>query len=221
MIPPFVIAIDGPAASGKGTLGLRLANHFHCHYLDTGSLYRLVAKKLLDAGIDLDDREKAVAIAKNLESEDLQMTGLREEAVGQAASYVSSKPEVRQALIEFQRKIARQPEGAVLEGRDIGTVICPDADIKLFIVADIESRAERRYKELLKYGKRVIYRDVLADLKERDMRDQGRDVAPLQPASDAYKLDTTEMNADEVFSEVLAHIASHVTSSSCDLGDRV
>lgn len=213
MIPPFIIAIDGPAASGKGTLARRLAQHFHCHYLDTGSLYRVVGRKMLDAGVDLSNKESAIRLAGSIEHEDLQLPDLREESVGKAASIISSIPEVRQALMEFQKKIAHQPEGAVLEGRDIGTVICPDANIKIFIMADVASRAKRRFKELQKREKKVIYEDVLADLEQRDQRDINREAAPLKAAEDAYILDTTAMNADEVFSHVLAYIASRVSPS--------
>jgi cytidylate kinase len=192
----MIIAIDGPAASGKGTLGKRLAAHFGLRHLDTGLIYRAVAKALLDAGHAPDDRERAIAAAKALDPAQFDEKALKRHAIGEAASIVSAVPEVRAALLAFQRDFAAAPPGAVLDGRDIGTVIAPDADVKIFVVAAPEERARRRAAELNADGHRVNEADVLADILRRDARDRNRAVAPLVPAADAHLLDTTHLAID-------------------------
>jgi cytidylate kinase len=190
----MIIAIDGPAASGKGTLGKRLAAHFGLRHLDTGLIYRAVAKALIDAGCAPDDREHAIAAAKALDPTRFDETALKSHAVGEAASIVSAIPEVRAALLAFQRDFAATPPGAVLDGRDIGTVIAPDADVKIFVVADPKERARRRAAEMKADGQRVDEAAVLADILRRDERDRSRAVAPLKPAPDAHLLDTTALD---------------------------
>ncbi len=201
----MIIAIDGPAAAGKGTLARRIAEAFGFAYLDTGSLYRATAKKVLDQAIDPDDEQGCTVVALNLTPEDLDVAGLRIEEVGQAASKVSAIPGVRSALLRFQRDIAANPPGgkagAVLDGRDIGTVVCPDADVKLFVTASTEVRAERRFKELREAGEDAIYARVLEEMRERDARDTNRAVAPLKPAEDATVIDTSGLDADQVFEQ--------------------
>lgn len=208
----MIIAIDGPAAAGKGTLARRLAEHLNLAYLDTGLLYRATGKRVLDTGGDPDDGVAATSAARSLAPKDLQADGLRSEEVGQAASKVSAVPEVRSALLAFQRTFATIPppefSGAVLDGRDIGTVVCPEADIKVFITATDEVRAERRLKELQARGDDVIYARVLEDMRQRDARDRSRDIAPLEPASDAHVIDTSDLNADEVFEKALGFVGS-------------
>jgi 3-phosphoshikimate 1-carboxyvinyltransferase len=203
-----LIAIDGPAASGKGTLARRLADALGLVYLDTGSLYRAVGMKLIYSNQDPHNKEAAIEAARNINLNDLQNPRLRQERIGNAASIVSAIPEVRQALLDFQHKIAASPEGAVLDGRDIGTVICPDADVKLFITANLEARTKRRHRELSGEGVTVVYESVLEDLKERDERDSKRSAAPLVPAADALIIDTSHLSADAVFANVLAIVKS-------------
>lgn len=207
----MIIAVDGPVAAGKGTLARRLAAALDLAYLDTGSIYRAVAARLLAAGADPTDPAAASAMAEALVAEDLERGDLRSEDVGQAASIVSSQKAVRQALLAFQRDFAQQPpdgkSGAVLDGRDIGTVVCPDADIKFFITASPEARAMRRHKELRERGEESIYPRVLENLKARDARDSARAVAPLKAANDAITLDTTDMAIDAAFSAILAVIS--------------
>ena len=206
-----VIAIDGPAAAGKGTLARRLAQRLGFAYLDTGLIYRAVARRVLDAGLDPRDAAAAEAEAKALTAADLLRPGLRDEATGNAASVVAAVPGVRAALLAFQRRFAAAPpdgaRGAVLDGRDIGTVVCPEARAKLFLTASPEARAERRHQELLARGEASIYAAVLADVKARDERDSGRSTAPLKPAADALILDTTALDADAVLAVVLDHLA--------------
>ncbi len=201
-----VIAIDGPAASGKGTLARRLADYYGYAYLDTGSLYRAVAMKVVYGGHDPHDEAAAVAAAGNLQDHDLANPKLRQEHVGNAASVISAMPKVRELLLDYQRRFAERPEGAVLDGRDIGTVVCPDADFKVFMTASLEARAERRHRELQGQGIEVVYESVLEDLRERDERDSARKNAPLKAADGAVLLDTTYMKADEVFDEMIKHI---------------
>ncbi|SDN14016.1 cytidylate kinase [Methylobacterium phyllostachyos] len=198
---PLVIAIDGPAASGKGTLAKRLADHYGLPHLDTGLLYRAVALALLDAGLSLDDREAAARAAEALDPEKLDDPRLRERAMGEAASRVSAVPEVRAGLLLWQRRFAADPQGAVLDGRDIGTVVCPEAEVKLFITASSEERARRRHRELAGRGETASFAAILADIEARDARDAGRAAAPLRMAGDAVRLDTTELDADAAFDE--------------------
>ena len=206
----MIIAIDGPAAAGKGTLARRLADHLNLAYLDTGLLYRATGLGVLRAGADPEDPVAAESAARKLSPEHLQDPELREDTTAQAASKVAAVPGVRAALLDFQRAFAKNPpkgrRGAVLDGRDIGTVVCPHADVKLFVVASVEARAQRRLKELRERGLDAIETRVLQDMKERDARDSGRDVAPLVSADDALTLDTTEMDPDAVFAAALAHI---------------
>lgn len=196
----MIIAIDGPAASGKGTLGKRLAAHYDLRHLDTGLIYRAVAKALLDAGRRPDDVASAVAAAKALDPARFDEIALKTPAVGEAASVVSAIPELRAALVAFQRDFAAKPPGAVLDGRDIGTVICPDADCKIFVTATPEVRAARRAAEYRGknqgLGKAIDEATVLADILKRDERDQNRVAAPLKQAPDAHLLDTTHLDID-------------------------
>lgn len=213
--PYPVIAIDGPAASGKGTLARRVARHLGFAYLDTGLLYRAVGVAVVRAGHDPADAAAATRAARALHPEDgavLADPDLRADAAAQAASKVAAVPEVRAALLDFQRRFAAEPpnghKGVVLDGRDIGTVVCPDADAKLFITASVEVRAERRLKELLERGIAAIYADVLEDMRNRDARDSQRAVAPLRPAVDAFVLDTSLLDAGPAFDAALAFIRS-------------
>jgi len=202
-VPAFVVAIDGPAASGKGTLARRLAAHFNFAHLDTGRLYRATAFLVLAEGANPADPARAEAAARHIDSTLLNDRRLLSEEVAQASSVVAAIPAVRTALLAFQRDFAAHPpapfRGAVLDGRDIGTAVCPDATVKLFVTASPEARAERRLRELRERGATVIYGDVLQDMKERDARDSGRRVAPLAAAPDAVTIDTTGLNADQVF----------------------
>jgi cytidylate kinase len=209
----MIVAIDGPAASGKGTLARRLARHFNLAYLDTGLLYRAVALGVLQSGRDPADAAAATEAAKGVRPEDLGRPALREERVAAAASKVAVHPGVRQALLDFQRSFARHPPagtaGAVLDGRDIGTVICPEPDVvKLFIHAAVEARAMRRLKELQEKGVPAIHSAALQDMKERDARDANRGLAALKKAPDAFDLDTSNLDADQVFAAALRFIES-------------
>ena len=192
----MIIAIDGPAASGKGTLGKRLAAHYHFRHLDTGVIYRAVAKALLDTGADPTDEERAVAAALELDPEKFGHPSLKTRAIGEAASLVSVFPRVREALLTFQRQFAAEPPGAVLDGRDIGTVICPDADVKIFVVADPVVRARRRTLEARARGEEADELVVLADILKRDERDRNRRVAPLKAAADAHELDNSHLDIE-------------------------
>ena len=192
----MIIAIDGPAASGKGTLGKRLAAHYGLRHLDTGLIYRAVAKALIDAGHALDDRDRAGATARALDPERFDEVALKGHAVGEAASIVSAVAEVRTALVALQRDFAAMPPGAVLDGRDIGTVICPQAEVKIFVTAAPEVRAARRQAELAALGETADEAVILADILRRDARDESRAVAPLKPAPDAHVLDTTALDVD-------------------------
>ena len=193
----FVVAVDGPAASGKGTIATRLGAAYGLPVLDTGLLYRAVGVLTEQAGGDLDDAAAAAQTAAQLSAGQLGDPALRTRAAGEAASRVAVHPQVRQALFDFQRTFAAQPGGALLDGRDIGTVIAPDAAAKLFVTAAPEVRAERRWKQLTANGEPVSFDDVLADIRIRDARDSGRDAAPLKPAEDAVLLDTSQMTIDE------------------------
>ncbi|MFL2769760.1 MAG: (d)CMP kinase [Rhodospirillaceae bacterium] len=206
-----VIAIDGPAASGKGTLARKLAAHFGLRHLDTGSLYRAVGLSILKAGQDPADEDHAVAAVKSLDLGKFDPAELRSEAAGIAASQVASLPSVRAELLDFQRKFAVTPDsgfrGAILDGRDIGSVVCADsADIKIFVEANLEVRITRRIKELQDRGESFNERQVRTDMESRDARDRDRSISPLKPAADARRLDTTGLNADEAFASALALI---------------
>lgn len=191
-----IIAIDGTFASGKGTLGKALAAHYGLDYLDTGKLYRATAKRVLDAGGDVENAEDGTRAAKSISPEELSDPILKSGPIGAAASKVSVHPDVRAALLAFQRSFAAA--GGVLDGRDIGTVICPDADVKLYVTATQIERAQRRHKELTGYGEDLSVEDVLSQLIERDTRDTTRAEAPLKPAEDAHLLDTTGLTIAEV-----------------------
>jgi cytidylate kinase len=195
----MIIAVDGPAASGKGTLGKRLAAHYRLRHLDTGLIYRAVARAILEAGHRLDDVDEAVRTAKALDPAAFKESELKRHAISEAASVISAIPQVRAAVLAFQRDFGSTGEGAVLDGRDIGTVIFPDADIKIFVTATPEVRARRRLAELARAGERIDYADVLTDILDRDRRDRDRVVAPLKPAPDAHLLDTTHLDIDAAF----------------------
>ena len=192
----MIIAIDGPAASGKGTLGRKLAAHYGLRHLDTGLIYRAVAKALIDAARPPGDAAAAVAAAQALDPARFDEKALKSHAVGEAASVVSAVPAVRAALLAFQRDFAAKPPGAVLDGRDIGTVICPGADVKIFVTATPEVRARRRALEYRAAGQQIDEAAVLADIRKRDERDMGRTAAPLKQAPDARLLDTTHLDID-------------------------
>jgi cytidylate kinase len=198
-----IIAVDGPAAAGKGTIARALAQHFGYHFLDTGTLYRRVGLALLETSDDPRNVKAAVAVAQNLKSHPYSDLELRTEAVGAAASIVAVIPEVRESLLAYQRTFADQPPGAVLDGRDIGTVVCPDADVKLFITASPEARATRRLAELQAYGADVTFETVLHEIRQRDERDRTRAVAPLVPAADATVIETSEMTAEEAIAAAI------------------
>lgn len=208
----MIIAIDGPSASGKGTLARRLAEHLDFAHLDTGRLYRAVGLAVVCAGGDPDDPERAIRVARKFDPAMLDDPELASGRAADAASRVSAIRGVRDALIAFQRGFARRPpggkRGAVLDGRDIGTVICPDADIKLYVTASPEVRAERRHKELLARAEPSIYARILADIEERDARDRTRPIAPAKPADDAVLIDTTTLDPDGALTAALEHIAA-------------
>jgi CMP/dCMP kinase len=192
----MIIAIDGPAASGKGTLGSRLAQHYGLRHLDTGLLYRAVAKAVIDGGKQPSDKTAAIAAARILDHAHLDRHALQSDRIGTAASIVSAFPEVRSSLLEYQRAFAVAPPGAVLDGRDIGTVIVPNADVKIFLVASAVERARRRTKDLEKRGDKADFDAILADIRARDDRDTNRAVSPLKQAPDAHLLDTTHLDID-------------------------
>ncbi|PLS23185.1 (d)CMP kinase [Neptunicoccus cionae] len=202
----FIVAIDGPAAAGKGTVSKAVAAHFGFAHLDTGLLYRAVGRAALASIGPSLDPERVIELSKELKPEDLERTDLRTAAVAQAASKVAAIPEVRQNLVAFQREFANRTGGAVLDGRDIGTVICPDADVKLFVTASTERRAERRFKELEERGEDTSYEGVLADVIARDKRDSERESAPLVASEDAHLLDTSDMSIAEAVAEAIAVI---------------
>ncbi len=210
----MIIAVDGPAASGKGTLAKRLARHFGFAYLDTGLLYRGVALAVLNAGDTPEDEVAALRAARGLRAPDLDPSLLRGDEVAKAASRVAAIPAVRATLLAFQRRFANAPPdsapGAVIDGRDIGTVVCPDAPAKMFVTASTEVRARRRHKELLQNGVKSIYAKVLQDLRDRDARDARRATAPMKAADDAFLLDTTDLDADAAFAVALDYLNSRL-----------
>lgn len=199
MTEPFTVAIDGPAAAGKGTISRAVADHFGFAHLDTGLLYRAVGARMLD-GVD------PVAAAMALQADDLHTRDLRTAEVAQAASKVAVIPEVRAALIDFQRAFARRAGGAVLDGRDIGTVICPQAEAKLYVTASVEVRAERRFLELIDKGTKTSFETVLADVTARDARDSGRATAPMTAAQDAVLIDTSELSIEQAVATAIAAV---------------
>lgn len=200
MNTPLIIAIDGPAASGKGTLARRLAAHFGLHHLDTGLSYRAVAHRLLQHGLPLENVSAAEMAARQIELGEMDRAVLSQHAIGEAASKVAVMPTVRRILVEKQRAFAGEMPGAVLDGRDIGTVVCPDAPVKLYVTASAAERARRRHEELVSKGGADAYEAVLADIEKRDARDMGREDSPLKPAADAYLLDTSQMDIEAAFS---------------------
>ena len=200
----MIIAIDGPAASGKGTLARKLATRYELPHLDTGLLYRATARALLDSGEALDNVRAAVAAARGLALTEFTEAGLRGRQMGEAASVVAAIPEVRATLIDAQRRFAARPGGAVLDGRDIGTVICPAADVKIFVTASPQTRAQRRALELARAGEAADFADILLDIRKRDDRDASRTAAPLRAAADAVTLDTTSLDAEAAFAAALA-----------------
>ena len=199
----LVIAIDGPAASGKGTLARRLACHFRLRYLDTGLTYRAVADRMLAAGLALDDEDGAVAIAEGLDLSSLDRDRLSRHGIGDAASRIATMPRLRRVLVDAQRRFAGRLPGAVLDGRDIGTVVCPEAAVKLFVIASARVRARRRADEMRSRGIAADDDAILADLERRDARDSARAVSPLAPAADAHLLDTSEMSIEAAFQAAL------------------
>jgi len=216
----LVIAVDGPVAAGKGTLGRRIAAHFGYAYLDTGGLYRAVALRMLRAGDNLDDVAAMVAQARAIIPADLEDPELRAEGTGEAASVVAPQPELRAELLQYQRNFAANPPdnaaGAVLDGRDIGTVVCPDADVKLFVTATAEARARRRHGELAGRGEDITLEVVRADLAKRDARDSDRAASPLAAADDAHLLDTTKMDIEAAFAAARQIIADRLHDKTND-----
>jgi len=194
-----VIAIDGPAAAGKGTLSRRIADEYGFHHLDTGLTYRACAKALLDAGLPLNDEARAADMALKVDLSGLDRAVLSAHAIGEAASKIAVMPSVRRALVEAQRAFSRRLPGTVLDGRDIGTVVCPDAAVKLYVTASAEVRARRRFDEIVSGGGAAVFEEVLADVIKRDERDMNRADSPLKPADDAHLIDTTEMGIEAAF----------------------
>ena len=208
----MIVAIDGPAASGKGTIAKKLAEYFNLSYLDTGILYRAVALQLLTKGMNEKDSQSAEKVARQVSIASIDHTGIRTQAVSDLASKIAAIPGVRQELLDRQRRFAQNPDpgkdGAILDGRDIGTVVCPHADFKIFIIADLEIRAKRRWKELLQRDPTVIYCEVLEEMRSRDERDTNREDAPLVVTSDAMVIDTSNKSIDVSFNEAKNWILS-------------
>ncbi|TCT40235.1 (d)CMP kinase [Martelella mediterranea] len=202
----LVIAIDGPAAAGKGTLARKLAEAFGLPHLDTGLTYRATAKALLDAGKPLDDEAVAADMAARIDLAGLDRNILSAHQIGEAASKIAAMPSVRRSLVEAQRRFADNGDGAVLDGRDIGTVVCPDAAVKLYVTADAQVRARRRYDEIIARGEAADFSAILADVQRRDERDMGRKDSPLRPADDAHLLDTSKMGIEAAFQAAIAYI---------------
>jgi len=207
----MIIAIDGPAAAGKGTLSRRIAETYGYHHLDTGLTYRATAKALLDAGLPLDDEAVAERMALAVELAGLDRDVLSAHAIGEAASKIAVMPSVRRALVEAQRAFSKRAPGTVLDGRDIGTVVCPEAPVKLYVTASPEVRAKRRYDEILGKGESADFDAIFADVKKRDERDMGRADSPLKPADDAHLLDTSEMSIEAAFLAAKALIDAALT----------
>jgi cytidylate kinase len=205
----MIIAVDGPSAAGKGTIARAVAKRLGYHFLDTGSLYRMVGLAMLRAGKSGDDEGSATVFAKTLDPGSVREEELRSESVAAMASKVAAIPSVRQALLDYQRQFAKRQPGAVLDGRDIGTVVCPDADLKFFVTASTEVRAKRRFEELKSLGQKVDYESVLEDVMARDERDASRTTAPTRPADDAILIDTSELTREEVLAAVMDIIAEH------------
>ncbi len=201
---PIIIAIDGPAASGKGTLARRLAATLGLRHLDTGLTYRAVAQAMLQAGLPLDNQELAAEVARHIELAGLDREALSDHAIGEAASQVAVMGAVREALVDAQRRFAARPPGAVLDGRDIGTVVCPNAIVKLFVTASPQIRAGRRFDEVSRTGSDLTFEQVLDDIVKRDERDMNRDDSPLKPAQGAHLIDTSEMDIETAFRTALA-----------------
>jgi len=199
----MIIAVDGPLASGKGTISRALSQHLGIPYLDTGSLYRATGLALIDAKADPTDADRAGELAANLDIDAIDETRIRTAEAGLMASKIAALPQVRDALFKLQRDFALQPGGAVLDGRDIGTVICPDADVKIYVVADAETRARRRWKELVAKGQDISYENMLAQTLERDARDANRTDAPMRAADDATLLDTSTLSIDAAVAEAV------------------
>jgi len=214
MTKPLIIAVDGPAASGKGTLSRRIASVYGLRYLDTGTLYRGVAWRVLQAGGDPRDEAAAIAIARTLDLEGVDTAELRTAEVGRAASHVAVHAGVRQALFDFQRRYGETPPGAVLDGRDIGTVIFPDASVKLFITASVEERAKRRFAELRAQDESLTLETVMDELRRRDERDQNRAEAPLKPAPDAELIDTSKLTPEEVLGRASRFIETAIAQKA-------
>ena len=208
---PLVIAVDGPAAVGKGTLARRLAAHYGLHHLDTGSLYRATALRVLRSRGDPEVEAEAEAAAHGISDDDLDDPALRSEDVGQAASVVGTHGAVRRALLDYQRAFAARPPGAVLDGRDIGTVVCPDARVKFYLEATAEVRATRRLCELRSRGVKSIESRVLEELITRDARDRRRSAAPMKPAEDACRIDTSALGPDDVFAQAVSIVDARLS----------
>ncbi|MEO0327763.1 MAG: (d)CMP kinase [Pseudomonadota bacterium] len=208
----MIIAIDGPAASGKGTLARRLAEHFSIPHLDTGLTYRAVGNALLQVGLPLDDEAIAAVAAENLDLSKLDRAVLSSHAIGESASKIAVMKSVREILVNAQRAFAAKGPGAVLDGRDIGTVVCPDADVKFYVTASAEKRAERRFKEIGEKGSEASFEVILADIQKRDERDMTREESPLKPAQDAHLIDTSEMSIETAFNEALQIVKTAIAS---------
>ncbi len=207
----FVVAIDGPAAAGKGTLSRRIAETYGFQHLDTGLTYRATAKALLDAGLPLDDEQVAEEMARQLDLGGLDRSVLSRHEIGEAASKIAVMPSVRRALVEAQQAFSRREPGTVLDGRDIGTVVCPHAPVKLYVTASPEVRARRRFDEIIAGGGEADFEAIFADVKKRDERDMGRADSPLKPADDAHLLDTSEMSIEAAFQAAKSLIDAALT----------
>ncbi len=206
MSKPFIVAVDGRAASGKGTISCMVAERLGLEWLNTGLLYRAVAFLALQGGVGISDFSILVKIAQNISLPDIEESHLYTSEVGRLASVVSSVPEVREALFDMQRSFPIGKKGTVIEGRDIGTVIFPEADVKVFVTAELKERARRRFVQLQNRGEKIIYESVLKDLQERDQRDEGRECAPLQIAKGSIVVDTTDLSVDESVDLVMSRV---------------